>query len=94
MVAGDIWIFADLCRVVEVGAVELVAEEGRLVVVHELECWFGVATAVGEGGEGGYNAEEHVMDAHVSGWEGAESSVRGLTTRLEVDDGVADGVEV
>lgn len=34
MVAGDIWIFADLCRVVEVGAVELVAEEGRLVVVH------------------------------------------------------------
>jgi hypothetical protein len=38
-----------------------------LVVRHEGICWLGVAAAVGEREEGGYDAEDEVVNAHVGG---------------------------
>ena len=68
VVAGDSDVFADRRRVVDLGAVELVAEQHGLVVRFEGVCWCGVAAAVGKGEEGGCDAEEEVVSAHVSDW--------------------------
>jgi hypothetical protein len=70
-VAGDGDIFADCRRVVDLGAVELVAKQHGLVVRLEGVCWrCVVAAAVGEREEGGYDAEEEVVGAHLGGWKG------------------------
>jgi hypothetical protein len=74
--AGDTDVSADCRRVVDMGAVELVAEYEGLVVCFEGVCWGRVAAAVGEGEEGGQNAEEEVVDVHLdSGWEVLESKM-------------------
>jgi hypothetical protein len=93
-VAGDTDIFADCRRVVHVGAVELVAEQEGLVVLFESVCRFGVAAAVGESNEGGYDAEDEVVDAHFGGWRAVDSGAQRSTKRLEIAGGVANDVEV
>ena len=45
--AGDIDILTDCWRVVDVGAVKLIAEQKGLVVRLEGVCWRGVAAAMG-----------------------------------------------
>jgi hypothetical protein len=69
-VAGDGDVSADRRRVVDVGAVELVAERHGLVVRLEGVCWRGVAAAMGESEEGGYDADEKIVGAHLGGWKG------------------------
>jgi hypothetical protein len=74
-VAGDGDIFADCRRVVDLGAVELVAEQHGLVIRLEGVCWCGIAAAMGESEEGGYDADEEVVSAHVVGGAGVAESV-------------------
>lgn len=72
--AGDGDVLAHLTGVVEPGADKLIAEESGLVLIDQRPCWFGVATAVDEGGQGSDGAEDESEVLHLVGEYESERS--------------------